>query len=107
MSDDDNRREMSRLWRVYKTSKQMCHDRVSRTAPDDTVLVRVRKRLTCAATLQGYEIDEDELDISLAEFQDKCGDASGAAKYDTHNSSRYQHNHSNDMRTIKHPRRTR
>lgn len=31
MADDENRREMSRLWRVYKTSKQMCFDRVSTT----------------------------------------------------------------------------
>jgi len=30
MADDENRRETSRLWRVYKTSKQMCYDRVSR-----------------------------------------------------------------------------
>jgi hypothetical protein len=32
MADDENRRELSRLWRVFKTAKQMCHDRVSRPA---------------------------------------------------------------------------
>ncbi|KAL1311525.1 hypothetical protein AAFC00_001646 [Neodothiora populina] len=54
MADDENRRETSRLWRVYKTTKQMAYDR-------------------------GYTVDEDELDISLDQFRDQCCDATGAA----------------------------
>lgn len=30
MADEENRREMARLWRVWKTAKQMVYDRVSR-----------------------------------------------------------------------------
>jgi hypothetical protein len=28
MADDETRRETSRLWRVWKTTKQLCYDRV-------------------------------------------------------------------------------
>jgi DNA-directed RNA polymerase I, II, and III subunit RPABC1 len=30
---------------------------------------------------QGYELAEDELDVSLDQFRDQCGDGSGAVKY--------------------------
>ncbi|KAG9683242.1 RPB5 subunit of DNA-directed RNA polymerase, partial [Aureobasidium melanogenum] len=53
MADDETRRETSRLWRVWKTTKQLCYDR-------------------------GYELAEDELDVSLDQFREQCGDGSGA-----------------------------
>jgi len=28
MADDESKRELSRLWRVWKTAKQMLYDRV-------------------------------------------------------------------------------
>jgi len=44
MSDDENKRETSRLWRVWKTSKQMLADR-------------------------GYELTEEETEMSLDSFR--------------------------------------
>ncbi|CAK4004141.1 DNA-directed RNA polymerases I, II, and III subunit RPABC1 [Lecanosticta acicola] len=51
MSDDQ--RELSRMWRVYRTVKQMCYDR-------------------------GYELTEDECNISLDKFRQDFADDSGA-----------------------------
>ncbi|KAK5138034.1 hypothetical protein LTR08_005831 [Meristemomyces frigidus] len=49
---DDASRELSRLWRVYRTTKQMCAER-------------------------GYELTEEECNISLADFRSRCADESG------------------------------
>ncbi|KAF7190635.1 DNA-directed RNA polymerases I, II, and III subunit RPABC1 [Pseudocercospora fuligena] len=50
---DENSRELSRLWRVLRTTKQMCFDR-------------------------GYELTEEECNISLEEFRQQYADDSGA-----------------------------
>ncbi|GAB7344543.1 hypothetical protein MBLNU457_2369t1 [Dothideomycetes sp. NU457] len=50
---DESKRELSRLWRVWKTAKQMLYDR-------------------------GYELTEDECNASLDEFREACGDANGS-----------------------------
>ncbi|KAF2157843.1 RNA polymerase subunit [Myriangium duriaei CBS 260.36] len=52
MSDEESRRELSRMWRVYKTIKQMLYDR-------------------------GYKLDEDETNISLEDFRALACDPSG------------------------------
>ncbi|KAF2724312.1 RNA polymerase subunit [Polychaeton citri CBS 116435] len=50
---DDRDRELSRLWRIFKTTKQMCYDR-------------------------GYELSEDEINISLDQFRSLCADETGS-----------------------------
>ncbi|WPH00545.1 hypothetical protein R9X50_00337400 [Acrodontium crateriforme] len=50
---DENSRELSRLWRIFRTTKQMCADR-------------------------GYELTEDECHISLDQFRAEYADSSGA-----------------------------
>ncbi|KAK5108507.1 hypothetical protein LTR62_008247 [Meristemomyces frigidus] len=52
MSDATNQ-EQSRLWRILRTTKQMCYDR-------------------------GYELTEEECNISLADFKSQYVDDSGA-----------------------------
>ncbi|KAI7164875.1 RPB5 subunit of DNA-directed RNA polymerase [Hortaea werneckii] len=49
----DDQRELSRLWRIMRTTKQMCADR-------------------------GYELTEEECNISLADFRAQYADESGA-----------------------------
>lgn len=78
MADDENRREMARLWRVWKTAKQMVYDRVSRQP-----LRACATEQTLTLAIQGYELAEDELDVSLDDFRELCGDGSGAAKYES------------------------
>ncbi|EMC95852.1 hypothetical protein BAUCODRAFT_34618, partial [Baudoinia panamericana UAMH 10762] len=53
MSDDAASREQSRLWRILRTAKQMCYDR-------------------------GYELTEDECNISFDDFKTQYCDESGA-----------------------------
>ena len=52
----DSERELTRLWRAWKTIHEMCFDR-------------------------GYELSEEELRISLEEFRDKFTDQNGTPKY--------------------------
>lgn len=35
MADDETRRETSRLWRVWKTTKQLCYDRVRQNSSNN------------------------------------------------------------------------
>jgi len=53
MSHDENARELSKLWRILRTTKQMCADR-------------------------GYELTEEECNISLEEFRHQYADDTGA-----------------------------
>ncbi|EME42651.1 hypothetical protein DOTSEDRAFT_73472 [Dothistroma septosporum NZE10] len=53
MSSDEVSRELSRLWRVLRTTKQMCADR-------------------------GYELTEEECNISLDDFRQQYADETGA-----------------------------
>ncbi|KAK4982829.1 DNA-directed RNA polymerases II 24 kDa polypeptide (RNA polymerase II subunit 5) [Elasticomyces elasticus] len=53
MSDDENARELSRMWRIWRTAKQMCYDR-------------------------GYLMSDEEMNISLEEFHARCTDSNGA-----------------------------
>jgi DNA-directed RNA polymerase I, II, and III subunit RPABC1 len=50
---DENTRELSRLWRIVRTTKQMCYDR-------------------------GYELTEEECNISLENFRANVCDENGA-----------------------------
>lgn len=52
----DTNRELVRLWRVFRTTKQMLRDR-------------------------GYELLDDELEISLDEFRSKYSDGHGNPEY--------------------------
>lgn len=76
MADDETRRETSRLWRVWKTTKQLCYDRVR-----PSTMTFEKRSSTLTHKSQGYELAEDELDVSLDQFRDQCGDGSGAVKY--------------------------
>ncbi|KAL9628785.1 MAG: hypothetical protein Q9164_007147, partial [Protoblastenia rupestris] len=49
----DAERELTRLWRAWRTIHEMCQDR-------------------------GYELAEEEVRITLDEFREKYSDASGA-----------------------------
>ncbi|KAL8699943.1 MAG: hypothetical protein Q9201_005711, partial [Fulgogasparrea decipioides] len=51
-ASQDAEKELTRLWRAWRTVKEMCADR-------------------------GYELDEDEVRISLDEFREQYTDASG------------------------------
>ena len=73
MSDDDNSREMSRLWRVWRTAKQMLYDRVGRHAT-------IQPRQSTDSEVQGYELTEEECNTSLDEFRDMFADAHGAPR---------------------------
>ncbi|KAF2770389.1 RPB5 subunit of DNA-directed RNA polymerase [Teratosphaeria nubilosa] len=53
MNEDAIQRELSRLWRIMKTVKQMCADR-------------------------GYELTDEECNLTLNEFRDQFADESGA-----------------------------
>lgn len=75
MSDDENAREMSRLWRVWKTAKQMCYDRVC------ALFLESCSSAWLMIVPQGYELTEDEINLSLDDFRSMCSDGSGAAKY--------------------------
>ncbi|TKX27008.1 DNA-directed RNA polymerases I, II, and III subunit RPABC1 [Elsinoe australis] len=52
MADEESRREVSRMWRIWKTTKQMLWDR-------------------------GYELTEEECNLSLDEFKQLACDNSG------------------------------
>ncbi|CAK1367439.1 DNA-directed RNA polymerases I, II, and III subunit RPABC1 [Cercospora beticola] len=53
MADQDHSREVSRLWRVLRTTKQMCQDR-------------------------GYELTDEECNISLDEFRNEYTEQDGS-----------------------------
>lgn len=60
---------MIRLWRVWRTCKEMCKDRV-RCAPAAFLF----DALTIS---QGYQILDEDAQISLAEFADRFGRGDG------------------------------
>ena len=66
--------DMIRMWRVYRTVKEMCKDRVS------SRYVQAHSRSDTNNYIQGYEILEEECQISLSEFSSKFGLESGAPK---------------------------
>ncbi|PNS17483.1 DNA-directed RNA polymerases I, II, and III subunit RPABC1 [Sphaceloma murrayae] len=52
MADEESRRELSRMWRIWKTTKQMLYDR-------------------------GYELTEEECNLSLKDFESLACDNNG------------------------------
>jgi DNA-directed RNA polymerases I, II, and III subunit RPABC1 len=85
--DDDDRpklseeaeKELTRLWRTWRTVNEMLLDRVRRRMLASHRLMLTRR---CA---QGYEISNDEVNISRPDFQLRFGERdSGFAEYVEH-----------------------
>lgn len=68
---DENSHELSRLWRIMRTTKQMCADRV-RSRP------LYGYELPYSYRNQGYELTDEECNISLADFRAQYADETGA-----------------------------
>jgi hypothetical protein len=79
--DGETSRELIRLWRVFKTVRQMCADRVCANQSLSTVNCRENVQVLIATFKQGYQIMEDEIDISLDDFRRKYADDSGNPSY--------------------------
>jgi hypothetical protein len=71
--------ETIRLWRVYKTSRQMLQDRVCE--PPWLLLSNTH------SLSQGYQILDDEVNITLDEFIETFADADGVTEYGPQNCS--------------------
>ncbi|MCJ1465726.1 DNA-directed RNA polymerases II 24 kDa polypeptide (RNA polymerase II subunit 5) [Pseudocyphellaria aurata] len=72
----DAERDLTRLWRAWRTIHEMCQDRVCvKNLPNVVANITrlMRNRLG-----QGYELSEEEVRISLDDFRDKFADANGA-----------------------------
>ncbi len=63
-------RELTRLWRAWRTVKEMCQDRVS---------IPFQRKPHCPtdADTQGYELTEEEVRISLDDFRAQYSDPLG------------------------------
>ena len=77
----DAERELTRLWRAWRTVHEMCQDRVCAPRVPHLVvapieLVHLANSIKCLA--QGYELSEEEVRISLDDFRDKFADPHGA-----------------------------
>lgn len=68
-------REVTGLWRAWRTIHEMCFDRVR------THSLKVVQASILTQSDQGYELSEEELHISLDEFREKFSDANGAPEY--------------------------
>lgn len=68
----DAERELTRLWRAWRTIHEMCQDRV---CPCSTQSLPNHPAKTLP---QGYELAEEEVRISLDDFRERFADASGA-----------------------------
>ena len=66
----DAEREIVRLWRAWRTVKEMCQDRVGAN-PISTRLAELIK------SCKGYEMAEEEVRISLEDFRRQCVDPIG------------------------------
>ncbi len=74
----DSERELTRLWRAWRTIHEMCFDRVCAHP------LKLSKFSILTCSYQGYELSEEELHISLDEFREKFSDANGAPEYNTY-----------------------
>lgn len=72
----DAERDLTRLWRAWRTIHEMCQDRVcSKNLPN---VVANITRLMRNLRGQGYELSEEEVRISLDDFREKFADVNGA-----------------------------
>lgn len=60
----------SRMWRILRNTKQMCADRVCAHRTSTPTLPTANKS-------QGYELTDDEINISLDDFRQQYGDDTG------------------------------
>jgi len=67
-------RELTRLWRAWRTVKEMCQDRVS--IPFGANLI-----VPLTTNSQGYELTEEEVRISLDDFRTQYSDPLGGPEY--------------------------
>ena len=71
----DAEREFTRLWRAWRTVHEMCQDRVGNT---------FSRGISCISAysleIQGYELAEEEVRITLDEFRERFADPDGAAE---------------------------
>lgn len=78
-------REMTRLWRTWRTVYEMLADRVRSSSwdplPIEGFTFACDETLTFACNDQGYEVSDDELQISLEEFRAKYSDPMGYPEY--------------------------
>ena len=68
----DADRELTRLWRAWRTVHQMCQDRVQDSHPQFT------NETFADHPQKGYQIGEEEVNISLDGFRRAYSDPSGA-----------------------------
>jgi DNA-directed RNA polymerase I, II, and III subunit RPABC1 len=72
-------RETTRLWRAWRTVKEMCLDRVRALKPSS--MGSRREVIHILTQLQGYQISDDEVRITLDEFKAMYTDANGYPEY--------------------------
>lgn len=68
-------RELTRLWRAWRTVKEMCQDRVYLSLPAQSPISLL------TALFQGYELTEEEVRISLDDFRSQYSDPLGGPEY--------------------------
>lgn len=74
MADDGKTsQEMLDMWRIYRTTKEMCRDRVGASKAHSQSYADRRS--------QGYNILDEECNMKLDEFQRRFGTESGQVKY--------------------------
>ena len=72
-------RELTRLWRAWRTIKEMCQDRVCPFSRASETSNSTFPKLTVIP--QGYELTEEEVRISLDDFRAQFSDPLGAPEY--------------------------
>lgn len=86
-SGDEADKEMTRLWRTWRTVYEMLSDRVSFYSQrplkhEWAANTALEQRLISYATRQqGYEVSDDELQLSLIDFKHKYADPMGYPEY--------------------------
>lgn len=76
----DADREMTRLWRTWRTVFEMLQDRVCNS---DSLLRKGGIYVANKCVQQGYEVTEEEVQIPLHEFKSKYSDPLGYPEYAT------------------------
>lgn len=70
----DAERDLTRLWRAWRTIHEMCQDRVCGEICQHFI---AKFPTNAQPGGQGYELSEEEVRISLDDFRDKFADING------------------------------